>query len=463
MNDEEIERFRSEGHALIDLLARHLRESTTREELPVMPWASPRENELRFPGAFPKQGGASLVELVERVLPASTRLHTPRCVGHQVAAPSWQAPLAAMVGALLNNGMAIYEMGLVNAPTERAAVRFLTGALGWGEAADGVLTSGGSLGNLTALLAAREIRAPEEEPRRLCVLASEQAHYCVERATRALGMGEGGVIPVPVDGRFRLETAALPGALEEARRRGRRPLAVVGSACSTATGSFDPLRATGEFCRQHGLWFHVDGAHGAAAALSPSYAPLLDGVELADSLVWDAHKMMELPALITAVLFREGARSYQIFSQRASYLFGEERPWWDIGLRTFECTKRAMGFELYAALLCRGTEAFARHVTSRFDLARSFARLLEEAPDFELATGPDANIVCFRHTPAEVDDLDALQERVRERIVRSGRFYLVKTRLGDHVWLRVSLMNPETCLDHLADLLEEIRKQASQG
>jgi hypothetical protein len=151
-----------------------------------MPWASPQENEARFPGVFPEQGGASLVDLVERVLPASTRLHTPRCVGHQVAAPSWQAPLAAMVGALLNNGMAIYEMGLVNAPTERAAVRFLTGALGWEEAADGVLTSGGSLGNLTALLAAREIRAREEEPRRLCVLASEQAHYCVERATRAL-------------------------------------------------------------------------------------------------------------------------------------------------------------------------------------------------------------------------------------------------------------------------------------
>jgi len=272
------------------------------------------------------------------------------------------------------------------------------------------------------------------------------------------------VTPVPVDDAFRLRPDALEGALAAARRAGRRPIAVVASAGSTATGAFDPLDAVADFAEAHGLWFHVDGAHGASTALSPKFRGQLRGIERADSVVWDAHKMMLMPALVTAVLFRDGARSFDAFSQEASYLFhGEDpRPWSDVALRTLECTKEMMALKVYACLSLLGTQAFGDYVTQTYDQARRFAQRLEASGDFELAVRPDCNIVCFRHTPRGVppEQLDALQARLRERLVQRGDFYLVQTRLPRGVFLRVTLINPLTRDEDLDALLEAVRGAA---
>ena len=210
-------------------------------------------------------------------------------------------------------------------------------------------------------------------------------------------------------------------ALAQARRAGRHVLAVVASAGSTATGAVDPLEAVADFCARHGLWFHVDGAHGASAVLSPRYRGLLRGIERADSVVWDAHKMMLMPALITAVLFRDGARSFDAFAQEASYLFHgqQERAWHDVAQRTLECTKEMMALKLYTCLSVLGTRVFQDALEGSFDLARAFAHKLQAAEDFELAVEPECNIVCFRHTPRGVPEgeLDALQARLRETLV----------------------------------------------
>ena len=141
-------------------------------------------------------------------------------------------------------------------------------------------------------------------------------------------------------------------ALARATRAGRKAIAVVASAGSTATGAFDPLEPVADFAQAHGLWFHVDGAHGAAASLSPKYRAQVKGIERADSVVWDAHKGLLMPALVTAVLFRDGARSFDAFSQEAHYLFhgdgDDARPYSDVGLRTLECTKEMMPLKVYA-------------------------------------------------------------------------------------------------------------------
>src|SRR5262249_25965069 len=155
--------------------------------------------------------------------------------------------------------------------------------------------------------------------------------------------------PVPVDDRFRMQPEALAQAKREAEERGRKVIAVVASAGSTATGAFDPLDAIADFCAAHGLWLHVDGAHGARAMLSPTHRARLAGLSRADSIVWDAHKMMMMPALVTAVLFRDGKRSYQAFAQEASYLFEErslDDEWHNAATRTLECTKLMMGMKL---------------------------------------------------------------------------------------------------------------------
>jgi L-2,4-diaminobutyrate decarboxylase len=172
---------------------------------------------------------------------------------------------------------------------------------------------------------------------------------------------------------------------------------------------------------------------------------------------------MLVPSLVTAVLFREGRHSYQTFAQEASYLFApaHERPqeWFNLGVRTLECTKDVMVAKLYLSLLVHGTRLFADHIDATFDLARRFARRITETPGFELATSPEANIVCFRYAPVGLApaERDALQTRIRQRLVESGRFYLVQTRLADGVYLRTTLINPLTSDADLAALLDAIR------
>jgi L-2,4-diaminobutyrate decarboxylase len=462
------ERFRREGHALVDQLADYLRAAESRA-LPVLPWEEPEAQLGNWSDALPATPSVSLSELMARVLAGSNHLHQPRYVGHQVTAPLPSSALVHMVTALLNNGTGVYEMGPISNPMERSALRWMARQAGLPAVADGVLTSGGSVGNLTALLAARQARADQDvwnagaaggPP--LAILASNETHYSVRRAVQIMGLGEAGVVPVPVDERFRLQPEALPAAAAQAERSGRRVFAVVASAGSTSTGNFDPLEPVADFCRQRGFWFHVDGAHGAAAVLSPKYASLTAGISGADSLVWDAHKMMLLPALLTAVLFRDGRNSYQAFAQKADYLFHEDADgeWWNSGLRTLECTKRMMGVELWGALALHGTQMFSDYVTQMFDLGRTFAAMVRESRDFELAVEPDCNIVCFRHLPRAATDLDGCQETIRQRLLSEGSFYLVQTRLRGRVYLRVTLINPLTTEGDLVALLEAIRSTA---
>jgi L-2,4-diaminobutyrate decarboxylase len=255
--------------------------------------------------------------------------------------------------------------------------------------------------------------------------------------------------------------------LDAATRAGRKVLGVVANAGSTPVGAFDPLEPIADFCAREGLWLHVDGAHGAAAALSPKYRGLVAGIGRADSVVWDAHKMLLIPALVTAVLFRDARHSWEPFAEEAPYLFpGRDREagveWYDVAHRTLECTKRMMAFELYAVLAAWGPALLGDYVTRCFDLGRRFGELLEETPDFELPVFPEANIVCFRYVPLGRDeDLDGVQDRVRRRLLEDGSFYLVQTRLDGAVHLRTTLIHPRTSEAALAALLTAIRRAAA--
>lgn len=459
--------FRRDGHALIDILANYL-DATSRREGPVLDYVPPADLLKRWTGTFQPGAGPTLVDLMPRLLGESHHLHHPRYVGHQVSSPLPSAALAELVSAILNNGTAEYEMGPVSNAMERRLLDWLGTALGFPGPIEGIFTSGGSVGNLTALAAARQSidgldiwnqGVADVSP--LAILASDQAHYSNDRAARILGLGAGGVVSVPSDSNFRLDPSALRAAHLQAERDGRRVFAVIGSACSTSTGAFDPLDAIADYAAEHGLWFHVDGAHGAAAALSPKYRHLVAGIGRADSVIVDAHKMLHMPALVTGVLFGRRGAADQTFHQDQSYVaFHTEDgayAWWDSGLRTLECTKRMMALELYASLSEHGTDRFAEHVTRTFDLARWFAGILRESPDFEVAIEPDANIVCFRHVPDGVDDLDDFQLRIRDAIVRSGDFYIVKTRLPQGVYLRVTVINARTTEEDLRDLVDAIR------
>ena len=189
------------------------------------------------------------------------------------------------------------------------------------------------------------------------------------------------------------------------------------------------------------------------------------GIERADSIVWDAHKLLAMPALCTAVLYRDVEHAYGAFAQEASYLFARERQWWNLGLRTLECTKRMMGTILYASLRGYGVGFFRDYVERVFALGQAFAARVEAAPDFELAVAPAANIVCFRYRPIGGPDpgpeLNALQQAVRTRGRDRGHLYFLETQLAGARWLRTALMNPLTDGAQLDELLDSIRSLAA--
>ena len=464
-------KFREEGAATLELLAVAIERATVRDDSPVLPWREPAAAAKDWPADFTEAGDGDLLGVFARAAAGSIRLHHPRFVGHQVAAPLPGAALAELVGALLNNGMAVYEMGPTSTPIERAVTQWMSAQLGWNAGSGGVLTSGGSVGNLTALLAARQARAGFDAwtsaslGQQLAVLVSKDAHYSIARAVRIMGWGDAGAIPVAVDAHHRLDVRALDAAAASAASRGIRVIAVCAAAGSTATGAFDPLDDIADVCAARNIWLHVDGAHGASLALSPSHRHKLRGIERADSVVWDAHKMMMMPALVTAVLFRDAKAGYHAFAQEASYLFDQGRgdhdgEWWNTGLRTLECTKRMMALELYATLRAYGVGLFRDVIDRVIALTQDFAARVTEAPDFELALAPEANIICYRHRPAGMEAgaaLDAHNRALRQRVVEDSRFYIVATQLPTGTYLRSAVMNPLTESEDLGELLEHIR------
>jgi L-2,4-diaminobutyrate decarboxylase len=279
-----------------------------------------------------------------------------------------------------------------------------------------------------------------------------------------MGLGSRSVVPIPADGRFRMRVDELEKALRVARTEDRSILAVVASAGSTATGAIDPLEAIADLCAEYGVWFHVDGAHSGAMVVSDKLRPRLKGIERADSVIIDAHKMLLMPALATLVLFREGRRSFETFSQQANYLFAGQDPsatWYDLAQRTLECTKRSLGLQVYGSLQAYGTDYFARYIEQMFDLGQAFGRLVAARPHWELATEPEGNIVCFRYAPPTLADADAFQARVRAAIVKEGSYYLVQTVLRGLTYLRVTIINPRTTLGDLEALLVRVEAEAT--
>ncbi len=458
--------FRSQGHRLVDALADFLEESVERKRRVVLPSVAPEEMLGRWTGEFQEAGDIEFEALVAQILEQSHNLQHPRYIGHQCGVPVPVAILSEFLAAFINNGSAVYEMGPVNTIMEKRLAEWMCSLVGWGESADGVLTHGGSVGNLTAMLAARQTKCAEDvwkngvsaaEP--LAVLVSGESHYSVNRAVGVMGLGGAAALPVRVDEKHHMDMDDAREKWERAVDEGRRVFMIVGNACSTATGSYDDLEAIADFAESKNLWFHVDGAHGASALLSKMHRHKLKGIHRADSVVWDAHKMLMVPALCTAVLFKRGEDSYRPFSQKASYLFerSAEEEWFNYAHRTMECTKVPMGLKLYVTLRTLGTGHITRFVESTYDLAREFGETIDRRDDFDLACPPEANIVCFRYTPEGTEDLDQLQRRIRAAVLKSERFYIVQTALDKGFFLRITIINPHTTIDDLRELLALIR------
>lgn len=459
--------FRDQGHRAVDLLADYLAQVRS-GRLPVLPWQEPQDAVDSWQAQL-NNPGQDVEGLIEQVLATAFHAHHPHNLGHQVGPALPAAAIMDLVASLLDTGNAVYEVGHPATPMERVVLGELARRIRFPQEADGVLTSGGSLGNLTAMLVMRECQSGVWEKgtrnEAFAVLVSSEAHYCVVRAAKIMGWGERGVIRVPVDEHFRLRRESLETALTQARSEGLRVLGVAAGAGSTATGRIDPLHEIADFCQHHQLWLHVDAAHAGAFVFSAKARPMLDGLERADSVVIDFHKMLLSPSLLTAVLFKRGHDSYQAFAQQADYLWRADQTeeWWDGAKRTLECTRPMLGLRAYALLKFGGETLFEAFIDQAIAATQGFAALIEASSDFEMLVWPESNIICYRYLPEPLDDEIAndLNRRIRAALVREGRFYIVQVEKRGRVYLRSAVMNPHIHAEVFEDLLDEIRRLAT--
>jgi L-2,4-diaminobutyrate decarboxylase len=454
--------FEQSGQHLIEQLSGYLQGQQLAES-PANNWQAP-DKELIF---WQNYQFKDINSFVDDLLNHSIHVHNPKYMGHQVAVSAPLAVLSNLISGLLNNGMAVYEMGQAATTIEKCIVDLFCQKIGYGEMASGVMTSGGTLASLTALLAARQALKDSDIWRdgnhdKLAVLVSSQAHYCIDRAARIMGLGSNGVVLIPVNSGFSMENMALEKCYLDTVNAGFKVIAIVGSACSTSTGIYDDLEYIADFCHKNKVWFHVDGAHGGAVVFSEKHMDLVKGIEKADSVIIDTHKMLMTPALSTVLAFKDKNLGAQTFHQKANYLFEDNQfddQWFNAGLRTFECTKLMMCLKFYILWKTYGIKVFEENIDCLYGLGETFANRVDHHSCFELALAPQTNIVCFRYIKQELteDQTNQLNKSIRQTLLEDNDFYIVQAVLGDTVYLRVTLMNPMTEEVHINQLLDKIQ------
>ncbi len=435
---------------------------------------SPFDLASRFDEPMPLLGhplADVLGRLEHDVLPDCNRLTHPRSMGHQVSAPLPVAVWTEALAAALNQSGAVWEMSPVGTIIETQVVRWMCGLVGFGPEAGGTFTSGGTEATFAGLLAARQTVLPHAWKRGVgarppVVVCGEHAHYGVARAIGELGVGTDHAVVV-ASRDFRMDVAALERALDRLRADGRPIMAVVATAGTTATGSFDDLDAIGRLCEERGLWLHVDGAHGASALFSPTHRARVAGIHRARSIAWDPHKMMLMPLTASVVLLRDEGELEAAFSQQAPYLF-HDRPGarnWDQGLRSFTCSRRIDALKVWVAIQRHGAAGLGALYDHLCSTAQRLHAAIVERQGFEALHEPESNILCFRYVGdrSQSDErLDALNLELRTAYNREGDGWITSTVLGGRRVLRVTLMNPRTTAGDLARVLDGLERLGAE-
>jgi L-2,4-diaminobutyrate decarboxylase len=420
----------------------------------------------RFDEELPSDGRpvSEIVERLQReVIADANKYYHPMYMGHQTSAPLavgvW---MESIIGAL-NQSLAVWEMSPTATVIEHQIVRWLSTLAGYGESAGGTMTSGGTEANFTAMLAARNSAVPDAWENGVgadppFVVYGEHAHYAVTRAIGQLGIGRRRGISIP-SRNYRIDIDLLVATLDRLREEGKRVMAVVATAGTTATGSFDDLDTIGELCTERGLWLHVDGAHGASALLSSRPPRALKGLSHSRSLAWDPHKMMLLPLAAGMVLTRNERDLEGAFAQQAPYLFhaGKSARILDQGIRSFQCSRRADVLKLWFAIQRFGSRGLGRLYDHLCDTARLLYDAIEEREEFENIHEPESNILCFRYRGS-----DALNRALRPRYNKEGSGWITATVLDGRPVLRVTMMNPRTGAAHVRALLDGLAAKAKE-
>lgn len=469
--DLDAEAVRRLGYRVADLVAEH------RAELLHRPVFGKVGDPAIFDEPLPERGQpleTVLEDVREKILTFPFGNAHPRFFAYINATADPVGVAAEYLAAAMNSNCWGGDHAAIH--VEHRVITWLVEILGLPTGTEGLLTSGGSMANFTALAAARCAVAPgvreEGGPGMppVVVYASDQVHTCVDKAVDLLGIGRRRLRKIPSDDRCRIRMDLLGKAVADDRRAGLRPSVVVGTAGTVNTGAIDPLDALAQFCAAEDLWFHVDGAYGAMAVLSPRFRPLLAGLERADSVATDPHKWLYVPYEAGATLVREPGRMADAFRCPAPYLVHDpESP--VVGPVLFnergpELSRSFKALKVWMGLKRHGRQGYAAAVEHDVDMARFLADQVLSHPEFELLAEPVLSIVTFRYRPAvgglSEAFLDGLNRRIIHSLVAGGSFFLAPTILKGRTAMRAAIVNFRTRKADLDALLEESCRAARQ-
>lgn len=478
LDPESWDAFRTHGHVVLDELLDWVR--TLRERPAWQPVPETVRAELRRP--LPREGSGlegSWQEFRRSVLPYPWGNVHPRFWGWVNGTGSPSGALAELATAIINTNAG---GGHQAAPyVEEQVIEWCKAMVGFPAEASGVLVTGGSVANLVALAAARDAGDPRITEEGVGVVgggamfyASSQTHNSVDKAVRLLGLGQRGLRSIPVDAEFRIDLASLELAIAEDRAAGRKPFCVIGNAGTVNTGAIDDLTALADLCRREGLWFHVDGAFGALAAISERLKPLVLGMERADSIAFDLHKWLYMPYDVGCVLVRDREAHRRPFATHASYLAREARGAapndHDPGSLGPELSREFRGLKVWMLLKEHGLAKYARLIEQNVNQANYLAALTLGHAELELMAPVPLNIVCLRFigsgSALTEERLNAVNREVLIRIQERGIAVPSATTLNGRFAIRVSITNHRSRredFDALVSAVAQIGREVASG
>lgn len=419
------------------------------------PWAEVFSQ--RLDPEFSEQGrdpGATLDYVSACIDAPGFATTSPRFMAYIPGGGLFHSALGDFLAAASNkySGFASASPGAVR--IENAVTQWMADVIGYPDGAAGTLTSGGSLANLTAIVAARDAGDPEGGG---AVYTTRFAHHCVDKALHIAGRGRSPRRTIDTDARHRMSAAALAAALDADREQGIRPWLVVASAGTVDTGAVDPIGEIADLCRRHGTWLHVDGAYGGLFALCAPGREILAGIDRADSIALDPHKTLFLPYGTGAVLVRDGRHLLQSFSASADYIqpLGESEVGPSPADLSPELTRHFRALRLWLPLQLAGVGAFRAAQEEKLLLAHYFHRRLSALAAFDAGPPPDLSVVAFRYRP-ERGDADAFNERLLREVQEEGRVMLSGTRVDGRFTLRCAILSFRTHSEHVDEAIEAL-------
>jgi aromatic-L-amino-acid decarboxylase len=466
MKESEFRRF---GHELIDWIADYFENIDQR---PVLPDIEPGDLKAQLPSAPPAHGESmeDILGDVDRLIaPALTHWSHPSFFAYFATSTSGPGILGELLSAAFDNKSMLWRTSPASTELEEVALDWLRQMMGLDPGMIGIIYDTASVSSMHAIAAAREgveqrIREEGMSGRPdlplLRVYVSEQAHSSIEKAVITLGLGQRGLRKIPVDSQFRMDVDALAEAINEDKRDGYLPFCIVATVGTTSSSSIDPVEKIIPIGEAHKMWLHVDAAYAGSAAVVPELRHILAGCERADSLVTNPHKWLFTPFDLSVLYCRHMDLLKRAFSLVPEYLRTPEqekvRSGSDYGI---QLGRRFRALKLWMVMRYFGHEGLAARIREHCRLARLFASLVDESPDWELLAPVPLALVCFRATPEGMTDLDALNEAIMHRVNASGRALLSHTRLNDKLTLRLSIGNIRTTEQHVRQVWQLLNEK----